>query len=125
MDLIRHFDDGHPTVSSIAPLVCFVSILTLLILFRLVSIFDAVSAYCVQTDQFWYTSAEGNWPLAASFFLALFLLFVWNGFVAFDDWNRTIGTNVMIVVNTLAIATTLYTFNSLHDWVAKRLHLFG
>lgn len=102
-------------MSAVAPLICFATTFTLLILFRSVSIFGAVAARCVENDQYWYTSTGGDWPLVSSFFLAFFLLFAWNILIAFDDWNRSKGTKVMIVVNTLAISISMYTFISLHD----------
>ena len=114
LSLALQLEESHPTVSAMAPLVCFVTAFTLLILLRFVSFFGAVTAGCVDTAQFWYSSTGGNWPLVGSFFLAASLLFVWNFFIAIDDWKRSMGTRVMIVVNTIGIAALLCTFGSLH-----------
>jgi len=122
LDLDRLIDESHPTVSAIAPLICFASTFTIIVLFRFVVNFGALSARCVEIDQFWYTAATGNWPLVASFFIVLFLLFVWNVLIAFDDWRRSKGTKVMIIVNALAISIALFTFSSLHDSAYFQYH---
>lgn len=115
LNLARQFDESHPTVSAIAPLICFAVAFTLLILLRLVSIFGAVTARCVETDEFWYTSTGGNWPLVGSSILVLFLLFVWNVLIALDDWKQSKGTKVMVIVNAIGIAAMLYYFSAVHD----------
>ena len=115
LSLSRHIDESHPTVSAIAPLICFAVAFTLLILLRLVTIFGAVTARCVETDEFWYTSTGGNWPLVGSFILVLFLLFVWNLLIGLDDWSCSKGTRVMVVVNAIGIAAMLYFFTAVHD----------
>ncbi|MGA8206303.1 MAG: hypothetical protein WB812_17440 [Woeseiaceae bacterium] len=115
LSLALQLEESHPTVSAMAPLVCFVTAFTLLILLRFVIFFGAVTAGCVDTAQFWYSSTGGNWPLVGSFFLAASLLFVWNIFIAIDDWKRSRGTRVMIVVNTIGIAALLCTFGWLHE----------
>jgi hypothetical protein len=112
--LYRPSDEGHPTVSAIAPLVCFVLTLSLALLFRTINIYGATAARCVENDQFWYSALKGNWPLAGSLVLTLFLLFCWNLVIAFDDWKRSIGSRVVIVVNAVAIAAMLVTFIPLH-----------
>lgn len=114
LSLARQLDESHPTVSTIAPLICFAVAFTLLILLRLVSIFGAVTR-CVETDEFWYTSTGGNWPLVGSFILVIFLLFVWNLVIGLDDWNRSKGTRVMVIVNAIGIAAMLYFFTAVHD----------
>ena len=115
LDLVRQFDENHPTVSAIAPLICFAAAFTVLILLRVVSIFGVVTAYCVETDEFWYTSTGGNWPLVGSSILVLFLLFVWNILIGFDDWKRSRGTRIVVVANTIGIAAMLYFFTAVHD----------
>lgn len=115
LNLVRQLDESHPTVSAIGPLICFTVVFTLLILLRLVSIFGAVTARCVETDEFWYSSTGGNWPLVGSFFLVMFLLFAWNVLIGIDDWRRSKGTRVMVVVNTIGIAAILFFFSSVHD----------
>ncbi len=122
LDLDRRFDESHPTVSAIAPLICFASIFAVLVLLRIIVSFSAVAARCVETDQFWYTAAEGNWPLFASFALLLFLLLVWNVLIGVDDWNHSTGSRVMIIVNTLAILTTTYTLVGLHENAQFQYH---
>jgi len=115
LGLDRQFDEGHPTVSAIAPLICFCIAFTILVLLRLITIFGAVTARCVETDEFWYSSTGGNWPLAGSFILVLVLLFLWNLFIGIDDWRRSRGTRIMVVVNAIGIAAMLYLFTAVHD----------
>jgi hypothetical protein len=115
LDLARQFDESHPTVSAIAPLICFVATFTVLILLRLIGIFGAVSAFCVETDQFWYTSTGGNWPLVGSSFLVVFLLFVWNLLIGFDDWCHSRAARILVVVNSIGIAAMLYSFTAVHN----------
>ncbi len=114
-NLLRHFDDAHPTVSVIAPLVCFSVAFTVVVLLRLVSSFGPMTARCVATDKFWYSSTGGNWPLAGSFILVLILLFAWNVCVGIDDWRRSKGTRLMVIVNAIGIASTLFFFSALHE----------
>lgn len=40
--------------------------------------------------------------------LVLFLLFVWNVLIGFDDWKRSKGTRLMVVANAIGIAAMLY-----------------
>lgn len=105
----------HPTISAIVPIVCFVSTFTVLVLFRLVSIFGGMTAHCVGTDQFWYLSASRDWPLVAAFFLVFFLLLVWSVVIAIGYWRHSAGTRIMIVVNIFAVSICLYTFKPLHE----------
>ena len=113
--LLPQFDEGHPTVSSIAPLIVFASTILVAVLLRLITFFGAITAWCIETDEFWYTSTGGNWPLIGAAFLVLFLLFVWNALIGFNDWRRSRGTKVMVVVNTLAIAAVFFVFGAIHD----------
>lgn len=113
--LLPQFDEGHPTVSSIAPLIVFASTILVAVLLRLITFFGAVTAWCVETDEFWYTSTGGNWPLIGTTFLVLFLLLVWNGLIGFNDWRRSRGTRVMVVVNTIAIAAVFFVFDGIQD----------
>jgi len=115
LDLVRQFDDSHPTVSALAPLACFTITFVLLVLLRLVSSFAAVTGRCVDTDQFWYTSTGGNWPLIGSSVLVLFLLFAWNVLIGFDDWWHSRGTRITVVVNAIGIAALLYFLTAVHD----------
>lgn len=98
-----------------APLACFTAALTLLVLFRLVVSFAAVTAHCVDSGDFWYSTAAREWPLVGSFLLALLLLFVWNVLIGFDDWRRSAGTRVMVFVNAIAIASMLLVFPALQE----------
>jgi hypothetical protein len=114
-NLIRQFDESLPTVSALAPLACFAVAYTILILLRLVTIFAALNAKCVETDEFWYSSSGGNWPLVGSFFLVLFLLLVWNILIAFDSWKASKGSKVMIVANSIGIVAMIYIFAAVHE----------
>ncbi len=120
--LLQHFDGERSTHSAIAPLICFAFVFVVVVLLRLITIFGAVTARCVEPDQFWYTSTGGNWPLIGTFFLVLFLLFVWNAFIGFDDWRRSRGTKIMVVVNAIAIASVFFVFNGIHDSATRMLH---
>jgi len=51
-----------------------------------------------------------------------FLLLAWSVLIGFDDWRRSKGTKVMVVVNTLAIAATLYAFVPLHEQASFDYH---
>lgn len=106
---------AHQTLSALAPLLCFVFVLTLAILFRIVISFGALTAWCVETDEFWYSASGGNWPLVGSFFLVLFMLFVWNAIVGFNEWRRSLGTRIMVIANGLGIAAMFLVFGSIHD----------
>jgi hypothetical protein len=115
LTLLRRFDGSHASVPAIASLVCFAAVLTVLILFRLITLFSIAGTWCVETDEFWYTSAGGNWPLAGSLILVLFLMFVWNVFIGIADWQRSRASRVLIVANAVAIAANLYVFTAIHD----------
>ena len=95
--------------------------LLVVVLLRLVTFFGAITAWCVETDEFWYTSTGGNWPLVGTAFLVLFLLFVWNALIGFNDWRRSRGTKVMVFVDTIAIAAVFFVFGGIHD-SANRFH---
>lgn len=112
---IRHFDEGHATVASFAPLICFAATLTVLVLLRLVNVFGAVTARCVATDEFWYTSTGGNWPLVGTVTLVLLLLLGWNVIIGLDEWKQSRGTRIVIVANTIGIAAMFFLLPAVYD----------
>lgn len=115
--------DDHPTVSAIAPLMCFAVTLTVVLLLRISNILGGTTARCVENDQFWYTATRGSWPLIAAFVLVLFLLFAWNAVIGFADWSQSTGTRVVVVANAVAILAALYVFIPLHDNASFQYHL--
>ncbi len=115
LELSRLNDESHPSVSAIAPLMCFFIVLTLGLLFRLMTIFSGAFATCVGTDEFWYSATGGNWPLVSTLVLLFVLLLLWNFFIAVDDWRKSTGTRIMVVVNSIGIVAMLAVFSALHD----------
>jgi len=123
LNLQQLFDEEHSTFSTAGPWFCFFLLLFFALLFRLSTIIHGAFARCVENDEFWYTPINGHWPLYASLFLVLFLLFVWNALLAIDGWRRSTGNKVLLVANTVAILSMLYVFVPLHDRAHYQFHL--
>jgi hypothetical protein len=109
-------------VSALAPLICFVSILALVVLLRIVTVYGALVPRCVETDQFWYSSPGMNWPLFGSFFLAFFLLLAWSIILAITQRGSSLGTRIMHGVNILAACISIWTFVGLHKEASYLYH---
>ena len=100
-------NQAHATESAIAPLTCFVLLLTLFVLLRLITIFGAITARCIDTDEFWYTATGGNWPLIGSFALLLFLVLVWSVLLAFSNGKRSGGARFVAMANIIGAVAML------------------
>jgi len=122
LSLQRQFDEDHPALSAAGPWFCFVLLITFALLFRLSTIVHGTVARCVENDEFWYTPANGSWPLFASLFFVFFLLFVWNALLAVDGWRRSAGNKALLVVNAVGILSMLYVFLPLHDRAYHEYH---
>ncbi len=110
--------DIQPSASAVAPLLCLISILTLLLLFHFVGIFGVLTASCIGVDQIWYTTQHGNRPSAGAFLFVFYLLFVWNVTLAIADWKKSKGTQAVIALNGLAILTAFYVFDSMYSYAS-------
>ncbi len=109
-------------MSAAGPWFCFFLLLFVALLFRLSTIIHGAFSRCVDNDEFWYTAANGQWPLYASLFLVLFLLFMWNTLLAVDGWRHSTSNKVLLVANAVAILSLLYVFVPLHDRAYYQYH---
>ena len=88
-------------------IVCFLLILFSTFLFRLSIIAWAVSARCVESDQFWFIPHEQHWPLAANFFFVFSLLLVWNISIFVSQFMERRVDVTLFVVNLIALVALL------------------
>lgn len=122
LQLDSELANWHPTVSAMAPLVCFVSIWTLVVLLRIITVYGAIVPRCVETDQFWYSSPGLNWPLFGTFFFAFFLLLTWSIVLAISQRRGGPGTRIMHGVNIIAACIAIWTFVGLHKEASYLYH---
>lgn len=123
---IEQESTGAPATSIGLPLLILATILISYFLFLLAMFSWFMTRGCQPIFESWFVSGSRNWPLAASFILVFFLLFVWNAAVILSPARKSVANRVILGLNVITLLAIAVLVNSLFDSAqVSRLEALG